>query len=143
MNDGDLARIEKATGLPLPIAYENLLREFPAELLALLKFDQPDDRMLFTDAKTIVHWNKFFRAPDYEYENSYGEMCKLPANHIVIGANSGGDFYHLNAKRKRASVLFWCHEDGEIAECAKNLDAFIREIFSSTADAILYCLDLS
>lgn len=49
LNDRDLARIEKVTGLSLPTAYENLLREFPAELLALLKFDEPDDRMLFTD----------------------------------------------------------------------------------------------
>ena len=143
MNDQDLDRIRKATGLELPTAYERLLREFPAELLALLKFDEPDGRMLFTDAKTIIHWNKFFRAPDYEYENSYGELCKFPPAHIVIGGNSGGDFYHINTKRKRTAVLMWCHEDGEIDECSKNLDAYVREIFSSTADAILYCLDLS
>ena len=143
MNDRDLAKIEKTTGLTLPTAYATLLREFPAELLALLKFDEPDDRMLFTDARTIVHWNQFFRAPEYEYENSYGEMCTFPTSHIVIGANSGGDFYHIDTERKHCSVLFWCHETGEITQCAKNLDAFVREIFSSTADAILYVLDLS
>ncbi|MEZ5943583.1 MAG: SMI1/KNR4 family protein [Planctomycetaceae bacterium] len=142
MNDVDLAKIEKATGLTLPAAYATLLRKFPAELLALLKFDEPDERMLFTDARTIVRWNKFFRKPDYEYENSSGEICQFPSNHIVIGANSGGDFYHIDTRRKRTAVLFWCHETGEFTECAKHLDAFIREIFSCTADGILYVLDL-
>ena len=143
MNNKDISNIEKATGLTLPKPYATLLREFPAELLALLKFDDPDERMLFTDADRIIHWNEFFRRPDYEYENYNGEMCKFPADHIVIGANPSGDFYHINAKRKRASVLFWNHETGELSPFTKNLDEYIREIFSSTADGILYCLDLT
>ncbi len=143
MNDSDLSRIEAVTGLELPRGYRRLLQELPPELVALLAFDKPDDRMLFTDVATIVHWNKFFRSPDYEYENSQGEMCKFPANHIVIGSNSGGDFYHIDARNERTRVLFWCHEDGEITECSKNLSAFVHEIFFTTADAILYGLDLS
>ena len=143
MKDSDIARIEKATGLSLPSAYATLLLNFPNELQAILKLDPTDNRLLFNDVRTIVRWNKFFRAPDYEFENSYGEMCKFPANHIVIGANLGGDFYHINAKHKRTSVLFWCHEDGEISKCAKNLDTFVRSIFSTTADLALDGLDLS
>ena len=143
MNDRDLARIEKVTGLSLPTAYSNLLLQFPAELQALLKLDPPESRMLFSDARSIVHWNKFFHASDYEYENSYGEMCKFPTNHIVVGANLGGDFYHINAQHKRTSVLIWCHDDGEISKFAKSLDAFVRAIFSSAADLALDGLDLT
>lgn len=143
MNDRDFARIEKVTGHSLPAAYASLLRHFPVELQALLKLNPPDNRLLFTDAPTIVRWNKFFRAPDYDYENSCGEICKFPADHIVIGANFGGDFYHINSKHKRTPVLFWCHEDGEVTKYAKNLDAFVRGIFASAADLALDGLDLS
>lgn len=143
INDGDLARIEKATVLSLPVPNATLLLNFPTELQAILKLDPADSRPLFSDARTIVRWNKFFRAPDYEYENSFGEMCKFPENHIVIGANLGGDFYHINAKHKRTSVLFWCHEDGEITKCAKNLDTFVRNIFSSAASLALDGIDVS
>ncbi|WP_158265480.1 SMI1/KNR4 family protein [Blastopirellula marina] len=133
MTDADIRRIEKATGCPLPESYAQLLLNFPPELTALLKLDPPDTRLLFTDAKTIVHWNKFFRAPDYEYEDSYGEMRKFPPSHIVIGANQGGDFYHLNVKRKGTPVLIWEHDSGEIEKEAKDLPSYIRSIFSSAA----------
>ena len=142
MNNADLTRIEEVTGLSLPTAYENLLRNFPAELCALLEFHQPEDRELFTDVDTIVHWNRVFREPTYEYENSSGEMRKLPSNHIVIGANPNGDFYHLDVAQSPSPVIFWNHEDGEMSKCAKHLDMFVREIFTTTADAILYCLNL-
>lgn len=143
MNEHDIARIEEATGCALPIGYREFLLFFPAELNALLRLVRRDARSLFTDTTTIVRWNKFFRSPDYEYENSYGEMCTFPPYHIVIGANGGGDFFHLNAKHKRSRVLIWCHDDGEIRMHSKDLAAFIRGIFISTADLALSRLNLS
>ncbi|MBI1247063.1 hypothetical protein GC197_04370 [bacterium] len=143
MNDRDLARIEKATQCELPNGYRELLLNFPPTLKALLEVETKDRRAFFTDAATIVKWNKFFRAPDYEYENSEGEMCTFPPHHIVIGANPGGDFFHLNVKRKRTAVLFWCHEDGEITTYAKDLSAFVRSIFKSAGDIALDGLNLA
>lgn len=127
----------------MPASYTRLLLSFPRELTAILKLRDADSRILFTDTATIVRWNKFFRDPDYEYEDSYGEMRKFPSNHIVIGANGGGDFYHLNSRSKRSGVLFWCHEDGEITKQSKDLAAFVRDVFAMAADWALYNLDLS
>ena len=82
----------------------------------MLELEPRDARLLFTDTETIIKWNNFFRSPEYEYEDSYGEIRTFPSNHIVIGANAGGDFFHLDAKRKGTTVLFWAHEAGEILE---------------------------
>lgn len=143
MNERDIARIEKVTQHPLPNSYRELLLNFPPSLKSLLEVNHKDVREIFTDAATIIRWNKFFRAPEYEYENSCGEMCKFPRHNIVIGANRGGDFFHLNINRKTSAVLFWCHEDGEISTRSKNLAAFIRSIFKSAGDVSLDGLELT
>jgi hypothetical protein len=143
MNERDITRIEKVTQVPLPDGYRELLLQFPPELKAILNLRPKDERDIFTDAATIIRWNKFFRVPDYEYEDSYGEICKFPPHHIVIGANCGGDFFHLNVKRKRTSVLFWCHEDGEMFVQSKDLGSFIRSVFKSTGDLAVGRLSLT
>ena len=142
MNERDIARIEKATHCCLPSGYRELLLHFPPMLKAILETGPKDAREVFTDTATIVRWNKFFRDPKYEYEDSYGEMRTFPPHHIVIGANLGGDFFHLNVKRKRTAVLFWCHEDGEISTHSKDLSAFIRSIFRSACEFSLNGLSL-
>lgn len=137
MNDRDIARIERTVGHSLPASYSALLRNLPLELECLLKLRSRDSRRLFTEAATIIRWNKFFRRPGYEYENEAGELCSFPGHHIVIGATGGGDFFHLNAKKKRPEVLLWSHDDGEFSVCAKSLAEFVRRIFSSAADIAL------
>lgn len=133
MNDRDLARIEKATRLTLPSGYRELLLNFPPMLRAILETRPKDARHIFTDAATISRWNKTFRAPDYVYEDSYGQTQSFPQHHIVIGANQGGDFFHLNVKRKRTVVLLWDHENGEYITHSPNLSAYVRSIFRSAA----------
>ena len=134
MNERDLARIANATQCELPDGYQELLLNFPQTLKALLQVEEKDSRHIFTDTATIVRWNKFFRSPDYEYEDAYGEICTFPPHHIVIGATSGGDFFHLNTQRKRTTVLMWCHEGGELSTHAKDLSAFVRSIFKAAGD---------
>ncbi|MCR9201766.1 MAG: SMI1/KNR4 family protein [Planctomycetaceae bacterium] len=143
MNERDITRIEKVTQIPLPDGYRELILQFPPELKAILNLRPKDERDIFTDAATIIRWNRFFRSPDYEYENSYGEICTFPSHHIVIGANGGGDFFHLNVKRKRTPVLFWCHDDGEISVQSKNLGSFIQSVFRSTGELVADRLNLT
>jgi hypothetical protein len=143
MNEGDIVRIEKATNCTLPCGYRKLLLSFPPELKAVLGLEPRDARLLFKDTATIIKWNKFFRSPEYEYDDSYGEICTFPSNHIVIGANAGGDFFHLDAKRKGMTVPFWCHEVGEISKHKIDLASFIHKIFETTASLVLDGLDLS
>ncbi|WP_425400226.1 SMI1/KNR4 family protein [Aeoliella sp.] len=131
MKEAEIKRIEKVTEFPLPSEYRNLLLQFPPELEATLNCRPKDERAIFTDSATIIRWNKFFRAPDYEYEDSNGEICTFPRHHVVIGANAGGDFFHLNTKRKLPNVLLWCHEDGEYLVQSKDLPAFVRSILKN------------
>lgn len=134
MNQNDISRIQNATQVPLPNGYRELLLKFPRNLKTILNSRPKDARDIYTDAQTIIRWNKFFRREEYEYENSTGVICKFPPHHIVIGANGLGDFFHLNTNRKRTAVLFWCHETGEITGHSKDLADFVRWVFVTTAD---------
>ena len=60
-----------------------------------------------------------------------------------MGANTSGDFFHSDAKRKGTTVLFWRHKIGEISKHKKDLASFIRKILEITASLALDGLDLS
>ncbi len=84
----------------------------PDERKTVLDLDPRDKRLLITCATNLIKWSKCYHSP--EYEDSYGEICSFPSNHIVNGANAGGDFLHLDAKQKGTSVIFWCYKVVEI-----------------------------
>ncbi|MBW2530192.1 MAG: SMI1/KNR4 family protein [Deltaproteobacteria bacterium] len=105
----------------MPKSYLDLLRRFPDELADKLteQQPQPDERMLFTDAETVVAQNEEVRTEDI-----WTEEGPWPPGHLVIGADHGGDKWSLDAKDRKIYRLL--HESGTLEEQAANVEQWLE-----------------
>lgn len=97
-------------GKPLPREYSRLLRAFPDVVSAWAAEHGPDtDSPLFRDPATVIRENELVRAEDvWTVEGPW------PDDHLVIGAEVGGDKFSLCVTGRPAAVYRLNHETGEL-----------------------------
>ncbi|MFG0457125.1 SMI1/KNR4 family protein [Shewanella mangrovisoli] len=121
MNDSDIERIEKATGIKLPEGYTSVIKSYPKELLGT----EAEDFGLLNNPESIIEENISVR------ENSFfGEPW--PDRYFIIGINGCGDYFVINHLKSDFSVGFADHEKMECNPYAENLESFIQSYVHET-----------
>lgn len=107
MTERDVARIEKALDVKLPVHYRRFLIEHGA---AVAKAKRAGGFVpLFATAKEIIEANQELRAnPSLQLTNEDTEPW--PLKYLIVGTDGGGDEWCVDLKSKREVIWFFDHE---------------------------------
>jgi hypothetical protein len=124
MKESELARIETELSVKLPTHYREFMLAYPQALLeARLKLgrqvERPSQTFLFNDPQSVIEYNTSVRRPGLKIVNAEAESW--PAKYLIIGKDSGGNFWCLSLQGRSKSVWFFDHEEGAFVREAKDL----------------------
>lgn len=137
MNETQLKRIEKQLSVTLPDCYRKFLKSPPSILAAALRQEEketPGQTPLFLDLDAIIDANRMMRDPKHPEFFGFGptdDPEPWPEQFFIIGSDVGGNFYCIKPASGTTAVYFWYQGDTVLKRCAKDLAAFIQQIFKS------------
>ncbi len=132
-------RLAAVLGRPVPGEYLELLRKFPVGLYENLSAQGLDrEQPLFRDASTVIQENLLAREEDI-----WTEEGPWPADHLMIGAEMGGDKFTLSASRKSPGVFRLNHETATLERIGTfgTYLAAVRRWLRGEAETITSALD--
>jgi len=108
---------------PVPAAYLELMASFPDQLREQLTGKGDDaEQPLFRDLATVVEQNRLARREDI-----WTEEGPWPPDHLMIGAELGGDRFSLCTSDRSPTVHRLDHESGTFARVG-SLAGFVRAV---------------
>ena len=137
LNETQIKRIERQFSVTLPASYRKFLKAPPSILAAALRQEDrenPGQTPLFLDCKYIVDANRMMRDPKHPQFFGFGptdDPEPWPDQYFIVGSDVGGNFYCIKPATGTTTVYFWHQGDSVLKRCAKDLPAFIRQIFKS------------
>lgn len=140
MNKTQIKSIEKKCKVSLPEYYREFLRSPPSILEAILKQEEkeaPGQASIFLDVSYIIDCNQMMRDPNHPEHFEYGpsdDPEPWPDQYFIIGSDVGGNFYCIKPESGKSSVYFWYQGDNALKRCAKDLAAYVKQIFRLHAD---------
>ncbi|MCG6156693.1 SMI1/KNR4 family protein [Rubinisphaera margarita] len=123
MTSDDIAAIERALGFSVPLAYSNVVTNYPP---ALADTEAPDFG-LFDDPTLVIDANREVRENGY-----FGEQW--PDQYVIIGENGCGDCYVVTRDVTKFSVGFADHAAKECNLFADSLDDFVARLIAEQDD---------
>jgi hypothetical protein len=127
--DEQSKRLAEITGQPVPPAYLDWMRDYPADLASLtyakLK-DRIADHELHDDPKKVLRVNEMVREEDiWTGEDGDGPY---PANHLAIGEDIGGDIVSIQLDDAALPVFRLLTSTARLVRVADNLDGYADQL---------------
>ena len=102
MTETEIAAVEQATGIRLPIAYRSILLNYPAFLLRQAEADgMTESSDLFNSKSSLID------------ANNSDDLANFPKGCFIIGENGCGDFYAISTFLPDAPVFVGGAHDSE------------------------------
>ena len=95
----------------------------------MLSAENPTQRAIFGDAKTILSVNQQVR----KVEGRPEEYFDWKGRFLVIGGDCGGNLFYMDLKRKRSTVFFADHDPPTSQQYAKSIPDFVYKVFETYA----------
>ena len=129
MRKEHIAKIERVLDCRLHVDYKQLLFNYTPPLAMMLSAENPAQRAIFGDAKTILSVNQQVRKVAGRPE----EYFDWKGRFLIIGGDGGGNLFYMDLKRKRSAVFFADHDPPTSQKYAKSIPDFVYKVFETYA----------
>ena len=130
MSANIIRQLEEMVGQPVPTAWQNLLKDYPASLrTARRAIDDSDEEgcvhqvELLDDLAGVLFLNQECRANSIL--DPEGHVFFWPEQLLVIGETGGGDYYCLDTECPDDEVIQFDHQATEFDVIADSLQEFV------------------
>jgi hypothetical protein len=133
----DLSAVEAVLGRPVPSVYRRFFENYPARLREAFvnlgwKRERLSEAMLLDNAGQLLYWNELVRLPGASWMRA--RESGWPVHMMVIGHDSSGNYWCIDACSETGAVWFYNHELGRIRPCASSLAAHVEALLGFAAD---------